>query len=511
MAVQMGTTRNVATAGLRQCGGSSAFMIPISMSQPARKKQKLSTENILHSGCSIIDCQSNNSNSHLHLTYSFAANAFQHQVLTEELDLEIALRERLAATLEFRVAWALILQKALTNDTNTTSQYFNWQGHRSGHSLDRILSADSTPGEFEDAAVEATETIETPCSIIFSREASPPQTIHELLEHASRASVSNEQSKFRSRKSRTPRTPGRPQGPKFLFIRNTNVSPPTVAKMVCPDCGRSEFTNLQGLLNHARLRHKRDYGSHDECMQNCAVIIDSSDGEEEADWVNNGIELSGVSLPSLRRLFEIAVGDDKGIIDGLVAGKEENDEDADVISSTYLSKTLGHHKDTPALAPFLGRAPKRRCINVYNEDEEVNIVDSKPLLKSPDSWRMSFPHRNDARPELDVIIESTPTTEPPTHIQPSIQLAGLPSNTSGTRFHIIARVVVSDRSVWIPPGNSHARVIYFKYLKSSLCTDRRPQPLPDHTHRWVIEVVSPSYVSLLSPLYYDIIFTNLQF
>lgn len=363
------------------------------------------------------------------------------------------------------------------------------------HLLDCIPSAGSTPGEFEDAAIEANETVETPCSVLFGRESSSPRIIHKL-DHASVSTEPILQPKPRARRGRTSRAPALLQGPKFLFIRNTAVSPPIVAKMVCPDCGRSEFTNLQGLLNHARLRHKRDYGSHDECMQRCAVVIDTLDGEGEADWVlSNGIELGGVSLPSLRRLFEIAVGDDKGIVDGLVAGQEENDEDADVISSTYLSKTLGHHKDTPALAPFLGRAPKRRCINVYNEDEEVEVIDSQLVSNLPSSWRMSFPHRNDARPELDVIVE--PSTEPPNQIIPSIQLAGLPSNTSGTRFHIIARVVVSDRSVWIPPGNSYIREIFiYLFILSCLCIDRRS--LSEHTHRWIIEVDSPSYVSLLS-------------
>lgn len=59
-------------------------------------------------------------NSYFLQTHSFSANAFQGQILAEELDLEIALRERLAATLEFRVNWAFILQEALMNDTNAT-------------------------------------------------------------------------------------------------------------------------------------------------------------------------------------------------------------------------------------------------------------------------------------------------------------------------------------------------------------------------------------------------------
>jgi hypothetical protein len=345
--------------------------------------------------------------------------------------------------------------------------------------------------------VEAIEVIETPCNILFDRDPTPPQIIHELLERGSRASAASEsgpQPKSRARKVRTTRARPQPQGAKLLFIRDTTVSPSTVAKMVCPDCGRSDFTNLQGLLNHARLRHQREYGTHDECMQACAVIVDDTEGE--AEWVlKNGIELSGVSVPSVRRLFEIAVGEDRGFIDGFRAGAEENDEDAEVISSTYLSKTLGHHKDTPALAPFLGRAPKRRCINVYAHDEEVDIDDSE--VTSKPSWRMSFPHRNKARPELDVVAV-TPSTPPRPEAEFKAQLADVPNNTSSTRFHIIARVVISDRSLWIPPGIVvifHACVIILIYY---FLIERRAKAMPNHTHRWIIEVDSPSYVGLLT-------------
>lgn len=67
-------------------------------------------------------------------------------------------------------------------------------------------------------------------------------------------------------------------------------------------------------------------------------------------------------------------------------------KDAEVITSTYLSRTLGHHKDTPALAPFLGQAPKRWSINTFDEDQDININldDSRPELKV--TWHIAFHH-----------------------------------------------------------------------------------------------------------------------
>jgi hypothetical protein len=40
------------------------------------------------------------------------------QVLAEELDLEIALRQRLSNTIESRITWALLLQESLMKDAN---------------------------------------------------------------------------------------------------------------------------------------------------------------------------------------------------------------------------------------------------------------------------------------------------------------------------------------------------------------------------------------------------------
>jgi hypothetical protein len=320
------------------------------------------------------------------------------------------------------------------------------------HHLQTTELVESTPGNFEDVAVDAIEAIETPCNILFDRDPTPPQIIHEILERGFRASIASEsgpQPKSWNRKARTSRARAQPQSAKLLFIRNTAVSPPAIAKMVCPDCSRSDFSNLQGLLNHARLRHQREYGSHDECMQSCAVILDEEGGE--AEWVvKNGIELGGISVPSVRRLFEIAVGDDRGFVGGFRVGAEENDEDAEVISSTYLSKTLGHHKDTPALAPFLGRAPKRRRINVYADDGDVDIdIDDSGVTSKP-SWRMLYLHRNKTRPELDLVVDVPSIPESRTEAGRG---AAVPNNTSETRFHIVARVIISDRSVWIPPGS----------------------------------------------------------
>jgi hypothetical protein len=106
----------------------------------------------------------------------------------------------------------------------------------------------------------------------------------------------------------------------------------------------------------------------------------------ERDWVlQNGTEITGVGIPSLRRLFEIAVGKKTSLFptpkpepssdqdtftikreEGAIVGEPETE-------GTHLSRTLGVHEETPALAAILGRRAARRQIRVFNEDEPVDI------------------------------------------------------------------------------------------------------------------------------------------
>lgn len=218
------------------------------------------------------------------------------------------------------------------------------------------------------------------------------------------------------------------------------------------------MTNVQGLYNHCRLRHKREFGSHDECIRASAVKVSP---EEEAWVIENGIELPGVSLPSLRSLFEMAVGAE--MVDSghspSPAPRMEGSAPVDaVVTSTHLSRTLGHHIDTPALAPFLGREAKRRNITVLAEDVEVDIenVPTSGLR----GWRKPYMHRSKAVPALDIASpepesEQEPAPAPssamvqPSELQPSPSVPA-----TGSRFHFTARVTIGDRSLWLPPGMS---------------------------------------------------------
>jgi len=116
-------------------------------------------------------------------------------------------------------------------------------------------------------------------------------------------------------------------------------------------------------------------------------------------------------------------------------------------------------------------------------------------------WRMPYIHRSRARPALDFAValpegddsisiesEDVQTEVPIPRVIVPQQRAG----TTGSRFHIIARLSIVDRTLWLSPGKS------FMYLyhgpEQTHLTERRPSARREDTHRWMLTVDSVSYV-----------------
>ncbi|KNZ79972.1 hypothetical protein J132_08327 [Termitomyces sp. J132] len=270
-------------------------------------------------------------------------------------------------------------------------------------------------------ALDVTSTIEVPLNVIFKREIT--HNVQLVPAHT----------------ARPPRPPPRHKPPrnmngKFLYIRFSDLHPEyddnhvQTYLMRCPECLRQSFTSLQGLLNHARISHSKEWGTHDECVRACAAVKPDLDVEmgTEVGSGPNGI------LPGIGSLFEMAVGVHQaselmagGDVEPAVAGSHVESHS----QSSNLNKTLGLHEDTPALAPFLGKEAVRGNIKIWvNEDDLADVEglddDGKCLngvhtssvtevvLRRP--WKMHFTHRNDFEPETEegATQKSTTNTKP---------------------------------------------------------------------------------------------------
>lgn len=257
----------------------------------------------------------------------------------------------------------------------------------------------------------------------------------------------------------------------FLYIRSSALAIGTqgrddIYRLQCPECLRISFSSLQGLLNHARLAHNLEWGTHDECIRACAVPGNETEVEG---GVEVGLGPTGV-LPGLRTIFQMAVGAQENLQrESIIASNSQSP-----FMAPHLTQTLGLHEDSATLAPYLGKQALRREIRVWDEDKHVDIetltqpdvqLDQKPKYR----WKMPFTQRNSVTSELESYMElfgdgsqtsprSKMSTEPqpipeisPKPTIPKFDSQKLPSNQS--RFYFGTRIIITDRSLWISPGS----------------------------------------------------------
>ncbi|KAF8896450.1 hypothetical protein BD779DRAFT_1796826 [Infundibulicybe gibba] len=381
--------------------------------------------------------------------------------IISEIDLEIGLRQRMVESLESRIAWALAIQNSEPRDGSESHDY-------------------------RDLALDTLATIDAPCDILFGRTLLP-----------------------RSKYNTLPRNPKT----SFLYIcsagRHLLGDEGNHANQIyllkCPVCSRTTFTSLQGLLNHARISHKLEWGTHDECVRACAVVDPDLSLE---DGIEVGLGPAGI-LPGLQSIFRMAVGEPlemeqkkgpKQELGDVTPGRADD-------ASSHLVRTLGLHKDTPALAHFLGKQSVRRNIRVWDEGDvdthgftesllrgEQEQGGQSFLVKPKQLWRMVYSQRNGSKSLAEIPIgepsnigigsdtevghttaqpESISANDQQQHQSPASARNEIAVPTE-TRFHFVSRLVVADRSLWLPP-------------------DRRLDPHKDHTHKWMISIDSPSY------------------
>ena len=107
-------------------------------------------------------------------------------------------------------------------------------------------------------------------------------------------------------------------------------------------------------------------------------------------------------------------------------------------------------------------------------------------------FRMAFPHRSAARPELDLGIDLEAKAATKTEVIEDP--ASILSNTEASRFHITARVRVEDRSLYLSKGEIIAVDSNAIIVTPHICSERQVQLDSPHQYRWMVAVTAPSYV-----------------
>ncbi|KAF7441080.1 hypothetical protein PC9H_001429 [Pleurotus ostreatus] len=374
------------------------------------------------------------------------------QDVAAQFDFEISVRERIRQVTAQRIQWA----QALLNE------------------IPDSCDADSAPTVYKNIALGAWDAVNCPTFVLLDRVIPPSPIQHAALPDPALGAP-------RVRKQ------------KFLYIKPSEAGEAGLLILKCPACLRTSFTSLQGLLNHARLAHKIEWGTHDDCISACAVVNDQEDLV-----VEDGLEVGGTLsvLPSLQRLFQSALRGQVAPQDILPAGatttptledrtaeSNQNVSHQDSVS-THISRTLGFHAETPALAPFLGKTATRRGIKAWNELEDIDVYGGIQSPKKTHRTGRVLTARNKASLVEDADSTASPPTDrtPPSEVGPAPAgvnvkqddlFSGLdPLRIQSSRFYFSTRIIITDRSWYQPP-------------------QRRGKS--KHTHKWMISVEAPSY------------------
>ncbi|KAJ3742038.1 hypothetical protein DFH05DRAFT_1527749 [Lentinula detonsa] len=371
----------------------------------------------------------------------------RNAIILSEIDIELGLRKRLAQTLESRIAWASLLLQSLTNETECTSEV-----------------------SFKDVALNTLSILESSSDILFARD-----TIEVPSQNAA--------TKSRPPPKEKPIT--RSQKSKFLYLRSQDSR--RVILLRCAICHQSTFNTLQGLFNHGRILHSTDWGTHEECVKACAVLHEEPETQVD---LEGGVDVGRGMLPGVKSLFQMAV---EGTRDGETNGAYSELGSEEVAHrSIHLTKTLGLHSDSPALAQFLGKEAKRKIIKVWDDGGQIDItsfIDDDPQTLKKPRWKKTYTHRN--CPEIKEEITFNNRNSRPTTAGSSSQVPNS-AITVSSRFHVSCRVTLTDSSLFIPEGRLSSLSLSSVLHRSSFI-DQRIEEKKDHTHQWMICAESASY------------------
>ncbi|KAG5220821.1 hypothetical protein IMY05_C4509000300 [Salix suchowensis] len=343
------------------------------------------------------------------------------QDIAAQFDFEISVRERIRHVTAQRIKWA----QALLNEIPDSL-------------------CDSAPTVYKNIALGAWDAVNCPTFVLLDRVIPPSPIQHAALPDPALGAP-------RVRKQ------------KFLYIKPSEAGEAGLLILKCPACLRTSFTSLQGLLNHARLAHKIEWGTHDDCISACAVVNDKEDPA-----IEYGIEVGGTlsAQPSLQRLFRSALRDQVAPQDILPAGAtltttleertaEGNHNVAHQDSiSTHISRTLGFHAETPALAPFLGKTTTRRGIKAWNELEDIDVYGG---IESP-KWTHRTGRVLTARNKASLVEDADSTASPAPDDTPPSEVAPAPDAVNVKQEDLFSGLIpfeFNQAALFLHPYNYH--------------------------------------------------------
>ncbi|KAI9596987.1 yeats family-domain-containing protein [Syncephalis fuscata] len=349
------------------------------------------------------------------------------QVIEREFNLEILLKRRELSLIRQELdkgerilgsihRYILYGEDADTEYTNTRETRYTTTKQRS------LSSSDRFNGQVEEK--EVVRGISAPVTPLSSSGTTTP-IVHRKRRLA-RATV-NQKPKYGGNGPTQP-----------LYSRRSDG---TYVVIICPTCQRGNFLNMQGFVNHFKLKHRGDLASHEEATELCGIPVN----EEEIPMDHLCRLRFNDTLPE--RLKGIA---ERG------AARDQLKRTKPKIK--VFEEAVDIHQDTTT--------------TTTTTNNNSNSIESNPLQMQIDSNTMTNDKVNTVTKSIHTLHNRSLTSEMetvPTLLSP-VPITTLSS--SGSRFYVKRRVTVGNTSQYIPP------------LK-------RSEDKKNHSHRWMVYIVGP--------------------
>ncbi|TPX46714.1 hypothetical protein SeMB42_g03592 [Synchytrium endobioticum] len=329
-----------------------------------------------------------------------------------------------------------------------------------------------------------------------------------------------------------------------LYVRREDGS---FVRITCPGCGRDNFMNMQGFINHCRISHQLEFTSHSKAAEIAGTLVEGKDVPD-----NISERISSKPTPALRKSAS-AVASTMSLEDppqsmrkpkireyeaDVVldpAGGRDDEEDDEMHDGVFsLHSTSGQDNDRVAAQltdsgqiPIVKIEPNDQDFPMTPHHSTVDRIVSQststpplpasarlisPSCVPPPKAQRGYVHNNNHTVALASRHSDTTVIDPPKPTATVVAdlLATLPHATSyendGSRFYIKKRIVVGNISQFIPshkrdPG---AKKFMFKWMVYVRGPPSDPNPTsflkkvrfylhPDYRPNDIVEITTPPF------------------
>ncbi|ORX59312.1 hypothetical protein BCR36DRAFT_401859 [Piromyces finnis] len=271
-------------------------------------------------------------------------------------------------------------------------------------------------------------------------------------------------------------------------------------RIQCPKCFRSNFSNLQGFLNHCRISHKMEFPSHEEATRRCGILVDESEVPSNHPCrkknARSVISLRDVFIETSRKTKLLNMNSQLSKYKERPKIKEfDEDVDMDSDSSSVASSTISSTMPTQ-------RSKIQKSTLRYNSSQLSKSIVNESDNDSNNSSTSNKKNDNNNKNNNDTYLKllknkylKNNEMEDVSPLNPNPKILSTPHQplNEGSRFYMTKRIVIGNVSKYIPPEKRDKSMEKYMYKWMIYTRGVAPEPNISTFIKKVRYFLHPSY------------------